>query len=91
MIMFGLNVMMFIKWTNKDNGSKDGKLNENDNNEDGDYFAVIIICCILVGGLMILILGFCVFHMYLIWKGKTTRQLLKDKKNLNKKGTKNVN
>ena len=45
--------------------------------EGVDYTIAIIICAVVFGVIAIPMIGFLGFHLYLVCKGKTTRELLK--------------
>ena len=42
-----------------------------------DGTVVIIICSVVVGGMILTLLGFLIYHLFLICTGKTTREHLK--------------
>lgn len=50
-----------------------GNTDNNDNDDNGSLSVYVLICFVIVGGLLLVIFGYCLFHLFLIYKGKTTR------------------
>lgn len=72
MVAFCCNVLVWMDYQIRNNS---------DDKKGEDLINVyVVICFIIVGLLMLVILGFCLFHLVLLCKGKTTRQFIKEKK-----------
>lgn len=72
MISFCCNVLVWMDLmvSGGDEGNKDSSSDGKNVNLLSVY---VVMCLIIVGALVIVIVGFCLFHLFLLCKGKTTR------------------
>lgn len=54
-----------------------GKEKKGDDGWLGSWSVYVVVCWVIVGGLLIVLVGFLLFHLVLVCKGKTTREFIK--------------
>ncbi len=68
-VVIGVNVLVYVDYETGNGG------------EGSDWTTYVVVCWIVVGGLLVVIAGFLLFHIVLLCKRKTTIQFLKERRN----------